>query len=212
MSVASATAASSAPAVVVIDPGLLSTVQDLGRRGVGAMGVSPAGAVDWFAARAANRLVGNPDAAALIETTLTGISFEVRRDIVVAVTGAEASVTIGLTPGSTLHALRARAGDRVAVGPASRGLRSYVAFRGGLDVPLVLGSASTDVGGGFGGRVLARGDALEVCQQLDLELRDLAYPADVVAYARGTSALLRARIGPDAHHLGSPVGDALLSG
>jgi biotin-dependent carboxylase-like uncharacterized protein len=200
-------------AVVVVDSGLLSTVQDLGRSGVGSMGVSPSGAADWFAARAANRLVGNPDGAALIESTLTGLSFDVRRNMVIAVTGAEAPVTIGRMRGSTWRSYRARAGERIVVGAAARGLRTYVAFRGGVGVPLVLGGASTDVGGGFGGRVLAAGDAIEVGGAgVETEQhRDLEYPADALAHAHAP-AVLRATIGPDAEHLGSHVVDALFSG
>jgi biotin-dependent carboxylase-like uncharacterized protein len=143
-----------------IEPGMLTCVQDLGRRGAGWMGVSPGGAADWYSARAANRLVGNDDNAALIETTLSGTSFKISRDAVVAVTGADAPLAIGERVCEAWVAHAAPAGSMVVVGAARRGVRSYVALDGGLVVPELFGSASTDVTSGFGGRILQRGDEL----------------------------------------------------
>jgi biotin-dependent carboxylase-like uncharacterized protein len=143
-----------------IEPGMLTCVQDLGRRGAGWMGVSPGGAADWYSARAANRLVGNDDNAALIETTLSGTSFKISRDAVVAVTGADAPLAIGERVCEAWMAHAAPAGSMVVVGAARRGVRSYVALDGGLVVPELFGSASTDVTSGFGGRILQRGDEL----------------------------------------------------
>jgi biotin-dependent carboxylase-like uncharacterized protein len=149
----------------VINPGLQSTVQDDGRRDVSRFGVSPSGAVDWFSARAANLLVGNATGAAVIETTLLGASFEISCDARIAITGAFAPMTID---GATARAWRShdvRAGARISIGPAERGARSYVGIEGGIEVPLVLGSASTDLGAGFGGyqgRALRAGDLLNV--------------------------------------------------
>ena len=200
-------------AVVVLDGGLLTTVQDLGRRGLGAIGVSPAGAVDWFAARAANRLVGNPDDAPLLETTLTGMAFAVRCDAAVAVTGADASLEIGGRRAALWRTWRLRAGERVVVGPASRGVRSYVAFDGGVDVVRVLGSASTDVGAGFGGRTLAAGDVLALAAVEGPSAgtpRDLELAPDAVGSLE-PPATLRAMPGPDAVRLGAEVLDALCS-
>lgn len=150
------------PALVVIDSGLLCSVQDLGRHGYAAAGVSPSGAADWFSARAANRLVGNADAAALIETTLSGATFEARSAIRAAVTGADAALTVGGRARSLWRSHDLRPGDRIAIGPARRGLRSYVAIEGGVDVASVMASAATDVGSGFGGRLLKAGDAVVV--------------------------------------------------
>ena len=141
---------------------MLATVQDLGRRNVGHLGVSPSGAADWFSARAANRLVGNSDAAALIETTLTGATFVLHGDAWLAVTGADSPLHIGGQERAAWRAHRGRDGDRVAIGAAGRGARSYLAVDGGLIVPLVFGSASTDVTAGFGGRILAPGDEIEI--------------------------------------------------
>jgi biotin-dependent carboxylase-like uncharacterized protein len=143
-----------------IEPGMLTCVQDLGRRGAGWMGVSPGGAADWYSARAANRLVGNDDNAALLETTLSGTSFKISRDAMVAVTGADAPLAIGERVCEAWVAHAAPAGSMIVVGAARRGVRSYVALDGGVIVPELFGSASTDVTSGFGGRILQRGDEL----------------------------------------------------
>jgi antagonist of KipI len=153
-----------ASSIKILDPGLLSTVQDLGRRGVGALGVSPSGAVDWLSARAANRIVGNPPHAPLIEITMTGISFKALDTVRIAVTGAQAELVIAGGKKRLWQSHRVRAGVEVKLSPAERGLRSYVAFFGGVDVPIILSSASTDTATGFGGvgRALARGDTLSI--------------------------------------------------
>lgn len=165
-----------ARALRVATPGVLTTVQDCGRRGAAHFGVSPSGAADWYSARAANLLVGNDPCAALVEITLTGATFEVRSAARIAVTGAAAPLSIDGRAVASWHAHDARAGALVAVGAAARGARSYLAIDGGLEVPLVLGSASTDLGGGFGGfegRALRAGDTLPV--------GDVASRADDVA-------------------------------
>lgn len=198
-----------APAVVtVIESGLLSTIQDLGRTGAGALGVSPSGAADWFGARAANRLAGNPDDAPLIETTLTGAEFEARSDVTVAVTGADAAMSIGGSRRACWRSWRARAGERIVVGPAAKGARSYVAFGGGIvDLPRVLGSVSTDVGGGFGGRVLSKGGSLVVAS-VDRGF-DVEYPPGIFPIIEPVA--LRAMIGPQADLLEAGAVDALFA-
>jgi biotin-dependent carboxylase-like uncharacterized protein len=143
-----------------IEPGMLTCVQDLGRTGAGWMGVSPCGAADWYSARAANRLVGNDDGRPLIETTLSGTSFKISCDAVVAVTGADAPLAIGERVCERWVAHAAPAGSMVVVGAARRGVRSYIALDGGVQVPELFGSSSTDVTSGFGGRILERGDEL----------------------------------------------------
>ena len=150
-------------ALKVLDPGLQSSVQDRGRAHVGSMGISPSGFADWLSARIANRLVGNVQHAALIETTLNGFSFESLRPLRIAVTGAAARVTVDGRNARMWQTLTVRARTSVHIGYASEGIRSYIAFAGGIDVPSVLGSASTDLVAGFGGlegRALASGDKL----------------------------------------------------
>jgi biotin-dependent carboxylase-like uncharacterized protein len=148
--------------IVVRSPGLLTTVQDLGRPGWAHLGVPLAGAVDRAALRAANRLVGNPSGAAALETTMVGPELELEADAVIAVTGGRCAVAVdgqGVDPGV---AVTVRAGRTVAVGAVSRGVRSYLAVRGGIDVPAVLGSRSTCTLSGLGPAPLAAGDRLPV--------------------------------------------------
>jgi len=148
--------------IEILDGGLLSSVQDLGRFGYGAFGVSPSGATDWLSARSANRLLGNPPNAALIETTMTGLRLRARSATAIAVCGASAPLTVAGNKRPLWQSLRVHAGAEVVLAPAERGVRSYVAFFGGIDVQEVLGSASTDVAAGFGGigHALGRGDEL----------------------------------------------------
>jgi antagonist of KipI len=187
--------------IEILDPGLLSTVQDLGRKRVGALGVSPSGATDWLSARCANRLLGNKHDTALVETTMTGIRFAPRHTTMIAVTGADAQLSVAGVHRPTWQALHVRAGSEVRIGPAQRGLRSYIAFRGGIDAPFVLGSASTDVAAGFGGfgRALAAGDVLSLVE-VERELPD--YERAINPSARPfwrQPAVLRVLPGP---HLG----------
>jgi biotin-dependent carboxylase-like uncharacterized protein len=136
--------------VSVLDAGPLTTVQDRGRRGFAHLGVPRSGALDVEAALYANRLVGNPPDAAVLETTLGGVSFKVSDQTTVAVTGAPAAVTVGGRPRAFAEPMSVSPGQTVVVGTAVSGLRSYVAFSGGVDVPRVLGSRSTDTLSGIG--------------------------------------------------------------
>jgi biotin-dependent carboxylase-like uncharacterized protein len=136
--------------VSVLDAGPLTTVQDQGRRGFAHLGVPRSGALDVEAALYANRLVGSPPDAAVLETTLGGVSFKVSDQTTVAVTGAPAAVTVGGRPRAFAEPMSVSPGQTVVVGAAVSGLRSYVAFSGGVDVPRVLGSRSTDTLSGIG--------------------------------------------------------------
>lgn len=151
----------------VLEPGMLSTVQDLGRPGLGAIGVPNGGAADSVALRLGNRIVGNPDDAAGIEYSLVGGSVEFDDDCVVVVAGATARATIERSGQSSMldnwAALFARRGDRLHVGPVTSGARAYLCVSGGITVPSVLGSRSTYLGAGFGGhegREIQKGDIL----------------------------------------------------
>ena len=134
--------------------GLLTTVQDLGRPGYAHLGVPRAGAADRDALRLANRLVGNPEGAAGLETTLTGCSVVLTEGRWVAVAGARAEVTVtvgGRSRGfGTGAAFYVPAGGRVDVGSAEAGVRSYLAVAGGIEAPRVLGSRSADLLSGIG--------------------------------------------------------------
>jgi antagonist of KipI len=149
--------------LVVIEPGLLTTVQDLGRPGYQRVGIPPSGPLDRAAFVLANRLVGNPDGAAGLELTLRGPRLEVRRACLVAVTGAEMGFSINGREAPTWTAVRLGPGDVIAFRMVAAGCRAYLAVAGGLDTPLVLGSRATYLRGRLGGvegRALQKGDAL----------------------------------------------------
>jgi biotin-dependent carboxylase-like uncharacterized protein len=146
----------------VVRAGALTTVQDLGRPGYAHLGVPHSGALDEPAHRLANRLVGNPVTAATLETTLSGCTVRPSRPLVVAVTGAPCPVRVDGGPAAWGAPVRVPAGAVLDVGAATRGLRSYVAVSGGVDVEPVLGSRSTDLLSGLGPAPLADGDTLPV--------------------------------------------------
>jgi antagonist of KipI len=149
--------------ITILDAGPQTTVQDLGRTGQMRYGIPTSGPVDRFAFVVANRLVGNSDGAAALECTLIGPRFEVDAAGAIAVTGADMPVTVNGTEAPRWATIAVSAGDVIKLGPARAGVRSYVAFSGGLDVPLVLGSRATYVRGRMGGlegRALRKGDAL----------------------------------------------------
>lgn len=141
--------------ICVERPGALTTVQDAGRPGLAHLGVPRSGALDPAAHRLANRLVGNPETAPVLETTLTGVALRFFGDAVAAVTGAAAPVRLDGQPASWGAAVRVRSGQLLDVGRARPGVRSYLAVAGGIAVPPVLGSASTDLLSGLGPAPLA---------------------------------------------------------
>lgn len=131
--------------VHVVEPGALTLVQDLGRPGLGALGVSGSGAFDRAAHRLANRLVGNNEGAAGLEVLLGGLTLALPAGTWFAVTGAEGPVTLDGAPVPTRHAARAnRDGALLSISAAEHGLRFSVAVRGGLDIEPLLGSRSRD--------------------------------------------------------------------
>ncbi|WP_405014253.1 biotin-dependent carboxyltransferase family protein [Kitasatospora sp. NBC_01539] len=148
--------------LVVVRPGPLTTVQDLGRRGVAHLGVPRAGALDEPALVAANRLLGNAPGAAALETTLGGVAVRVTAPVVVAVTGAPAPVRVDGRPVPWGAAVRVGTGSVLEVGTATHGVRGYLAVAGGVAVPPVLGSRSADLLSGLGPAPLAVGDRLPV--------------------------------------------------
>jgi KipI family sensor histidine kinase inhibitor len=156
-------------ALTVLAPGVLTTVQDLGRPGFSQLGISVGGAADPLALRLANRLVQNPDGAAGLELTLTGPELRAERDLTFALVGALSASVDGKPVASGVTATLRR-GQVLRTGTMGPGLRGYLALRGGLELPRVAGSLATDLRGGFGGllgRALQRGDQLAVATCLD---------------------------------------------
>lgn len=154
------TGGAQARSVTVLQAGALTTVQDAGRPGWAHLGVPRSGFLDRSSARWANRLVGNPDGSALLETTASGLSLLARVPMTVAVTGARADVRIGARPVGQDEAHHVAVGEVVHVGSAVSGVRSYVAVDGAVAVDPVLGSRSTDLLGGIGPAVLRDGEVL----------------------------------------------------
>ena len=151
---------------LILEAGPLTTIQDLGRPGFLRYGIPPSGPVDLASFLFANRLVGNPDPAAALECTLIGPRLEMRGATVLAVTGADMPVAVNDREIPRWAAVPVHTGDVVKLGSARRGVRAYVAFRRGIDVPLALGSRATYLRGtlgGFHGRQLKKGDLLNLC-------------------------------------------------
>jgi antagonist of KipI len=148
---------------VVTRPGFLTSVQDLGRTGFRQFGVSTSGAADPFALRVANLLVGNDEGAAGLEITLGGLQLLFEDEPIVAWCGGEFDVQIGSRALPAGHVAHLQSGDELKFGRAQIGCRCWLAISGGIDVPVVLGSRSTDLRANFGGlegRTLRDGDQL----------------------------------------------------
>ncbi len=149
--------------IEVVRPGALTLVQDLGRPGLGASGVPRGGAFDPAAARAANRRVGNAPTSALLEVTLAGPTLRFERAAAIALVGDAFDVRLDGREVGSGERTPVKEGATLEVGRSRRGVRTWLAIGGGLDVPLVLGSRSTDLAGAFGGhqgRALRAGDRL----------------------------------------------------
>jgi antagonist of KipI len=149
--------------VHVIKPGLLTTVQDRGRWGYQALGVSVAGAMDHVSHRIANAMAGNPADAATIEITLVGPELVFEDERLVGVAGAEYEMTLDGQSVPPTGGFAVRPGDTLRFGQRVRGTRAYLAVSGGFDTPPVLGSRATHLPsamGGLGGRALVAGDRL----------------------------------------------------
>ena len=168
--------------IEVVEAGHWTTVQDRGRPSLERFGIPPGGAADWYAAAVANRIVGNPQGAALLECTASGPTLRFDADAVVALTG-------GHSPGAAnWQPIGIARGASLTVGTIAPGLRSYIAVRGGIDVPLVLGSRSFcqrgTFGGGFG-RPVQRSDRLAVGRLGDHEPLAAPWPESHRLPARG---------------------------
>ena len=149
----------------VLSPGMLTTVQDLGREGFGPMGVSPSGAADAMSLRVGNRLVGNGESAAGLEMTLLGGTFQFPQGAVAALTGSDFGAMLDGKPVELWSSFAAKPGQTLKLGPTRSGARCYLCVRGGIQGKLLLGSASTHLLSGLGGhdgRALRKGDVLTI--------------------------------------------------
>lgn len=143
--------------LTVLQTGPLATVQDDGRPGQAALGIGRSGVCDRGSAHLANRLVGNPSSAAVLEVTFGGLAVRAEADLLVVTTGARCHGAFAHDSPALL-----RTGAELRLGPPASGLRTYVGVRGGIDVAPVLGSRATDVLAGLGPEVVSAGDVLPV--------------------------------------------------
>lgn len=179
--------------IEVVRPGPLATIQDRGRRGWAHLAVSPSGAFDLPALELGNRLVGNTEVAAGIEVTFGGLELRAQAErLVVAVTGAPVAVAVDGTAQGMGHPIVVRPGRALVLGQPRSGLRTYVAVRGGIDVPAVLGSRSSDLLGGVGPVPLVAGDRLPV----GAEPGTLPFAGQAPLAEPATALVLRIHPGP----------------
>ena len=185
-------------ALQVVKPGLLTTVQDLGRHGYQATGVPVAGPMDIFSHRLANQLAGNDANAATLEVTLIGPELIVDAATTMAIAGAHFEVTLDDRPIQIGESFQATRGQRLKFGRIVQGARSYLAVAGGIQTAPVLGSRATHLVsrmGGLGGRALLTGDRVPIVD--DPTPRPLRRSTGLVLPVKGR-ALLRMMRGPQA--------------
>jgi antagonist of KipI len=187
----------------VLEPGMLTTIQDRGRYGFSQFGVPPSGALDTFSFRVANLLVGNQEGEACLETTIMGLKLKALREVVVAITGGDLSPTLN---GESLEMWRTHLlieGDVIKFKKVRAGCRAYLAVSGGFVVPKIMGSGSTYLSGKFGGlegRALKRGDILYTFDiPSPLSKLGLLFLSDWIPPLE-KEVLLRVIPGPQNHH------------
>lgn len=212
--------------ITVLRPGIMSSIQDLGRFGYAHLGVPPAGPMDPAAHNLGNALVGNSDDAATIESTLLGPELRFERPVRVAITGANLSPEADGIPIACDAPVDCAPGSVLRFGSRKSGGRAYIAFAGGIDVPSVLGSRATHVQSGMGGldgRLLRAGDRLIVGRGLLAspsaphpaaslgpgEARPTLGPPGVVRGVVRGGARLRVMRGPQAHYFDDAAFDRL---
>jgi len=196
----------------ILQPGLMTTLQDLGRRGYTAYGVSVGGAADYQSLMIGNWLLGNRARTAALEVTLTGPEVEFTGPTAFAITGAPIPAELIPADGGSPQLLAgwashvASPGDRLRLGTVAAGCRSYLCIAGGFDLPLVLGSLSEDMFGKLGpmGRPLKSGDWLPIGLPLQppADLAGRSLPPDAIPSFE-SSLVIRATLGPQ-HDLFSP--------
>ncbi len=186
--------------LLLLSPGLFTTIQDAGRFGFQQYGFAPGGALDKRAMTMANLLVGNEPGEAVLEMTLLGAEMEFMKANVVAITGALCAPALNGEPVPMYTAIKMQAGDTLSIGDVKDGCRIYVAFAGGLNVPTVMGSKSTQIKyglGGLEGRALKAGDSIPFLRPrheiANLEKRVLPAPVRLAGVQT-----LRVVLGPQA--------------
>ena len=187
----------------VLEPGILTTIQDLGRHGFSQFGVPPSGALDAFSFRVGNLLVGNRGEEASLETTLMGLKVRALREVVIAITGGNLSPALSEESLEMWRTHLLVEDDIIAFKKVQTGCRAYLAVSGGFVVPKIMGSRSTYLSGNFGGlegRNLRRGDILYApdtsASFIQLGLR---FPSEWIPFLEKETSL-RVIPGPQNHH------------
>ena len=190
----------------IIEPGMMTTVQDQGRIGCSSLGVPPSGAADALSMRVANRLLGNTDAVAVLEFTLVGPTLAFTRDATICITG-------GACPAAMIHDGRkrrplppciptiVRAGEVIHIGSLATGARGYLAIDGGFAVPRVLDSRSTLISasiGGHLGRALCANDEVPIASRT-FDLPNVPEPRHISRWLAGNLARRTLRVTPSLH-------------
>ena len=187
----------------VLEPGILTTIQDLGRYGFSQFGVPSSGALDTFSFRAGNLLVGNGEEEACLETTLMGLKVKALKEIVISITGGDLCPTLNEEPLAMWRTHLLVEGDVITFKKVRAGCRAYLAVGGGFAVPKIMGSCSTYLSGKFGGlegRALRRGDILYTFDiSSSLNKLGLRFPKDWISPLE-KEVPLRVIPGPQDHH------------
>jgi biotin-dependent carboxylase-like uncharacterized protein len=181
----------------VLTPGGYTTIQDQGRFGYQQMGIPVCGVLDAFAFHAANLLVANFKNAAVMEITVMGPRLEIMAEADLAVTGAEIGMTLNDQPIEVWESFSVKPGDILDIQQVKSGCRAYLAVNGGIDVPEVMGSRSTYVGGnmgGYHGRLLKAGDVIK-CGRAKRLPRMRQTPSDMIP-SHPSEIVIRAIPGP----------------
>ena len=188
----------------VLEPGILTTIQDLGRYGFSQVGVPPSGALDTFALRVGNLLAGNKGREACLEITLMGFKIKALREVVIAITGGDLSPVLNEDPLEMWRTHLLVEGDIIQFKKVRTGCRAYFTVGGGFAVPRIMGSSSTYLSGKFGGfegRALRRGDVLFAFDiPSPLNKLGLRFPGDWLPLWKKEAVFLRVLPGPQDHH------------
>jgi biotin-dependent carboxylase-like uncharacterized protein len=187
----------------VLEPGILTTIQDLGRYGFSQFGVPPSGALDTFSLRVGNLLVGNSEEEACLEITLMGLKIKALKEVVIAITGGDLSPTLNGDPLDMWRAHLLVEGDVITFRKVQAGCRAYLALGGGVVAPKIMGSFSTYLSGNFGGlegRRLRRGDILYTPDlSSSLDKLGFRFLSDWIP-SLDKEVMLRVIPGPQDHH------------
>jgi len=187
----------------VLEPGILTTIQDLGRHGFSQFGVPPSGALDSFSLKVGNLLVGNREEEASLETAVMGLKLKAVGEVVIAITGGNLSPNLNGEPLDMWRSHILVGGDIITFKRLRAGCRSYLAVSGGFAVPKIMGSRSTYLSGRFGGiegRALKRGDILYAPDMSPpLNKLGLRFPSDWIPSLE-KEVLLKVIPGPQDHH------------